>query len=80
MQQLVEVNGRPFKSAEYASIQVPTYPCGQICAFVVSKSNESCADPVRVPSPDMDLRYYSARMHSAAFVLPAFVEKALTRK
>ena len=79
MKQLIQVNGQPFKSAEYASIQVPTYPCGQICAFVVSKSRESCAKPIRSPPPDMDLRYYSERMHNAAFVLPAFVEKALAR-
>merc|ERR1719373_415817 len=32
-------------SAEYARIDVPTYPCGLICAFVLSKTKKSCQLP-----------------------------------
>ena len=70
---------RYFRSAEYASIQVPTYPCGQICAFVLSKNNETCELPVRrcVGEEAKKMRYYSSRMHAAAFVLPVFLEEKL---
>lgn len=83
MQEMIKVNGRHFRSAEYASIQVPTYPCGQISAFVLSKSRETCSIPVRLLRADenngnenkgMHLRYYTSKMHEAAFVLPAFVQ------
>ena len=75
-------NGKHFKSAEYASIQVPTYPCGQISAFVLSKNQNTCSIPLRKINEDgieqkMNLRYYTSKMHEAAFVLPAFVQKNL---
>merc|ERR1712061_575126 len=77
---MVKTNGQPFASVEYASIQVPTYPCGQISVFMVSKNRpEGCAKPVREPTAEMinKMRYYSKRMHEAAFVLPAFMERKL---
>ena len=83
MAEMIQVNGRHFRSAEYASIQVPTYPCGQISAFVLSKSQETCSIPIRTfhakknegnGNVCMPLRYYTSKMHEAAFVLPAFVQ------
>merc|ERR1712087_131134 len=75
--------GEPFASAEYASIQVPTYPSGQIGAFLARKAHSdpskvsTCKKPGReIPQP-MQLRYYSAEMHSAAFALPAFIRRKL---
>lgn len=78
---MLKENGASFASAEYASIQVPTYPSGQIGAFLARKAGGSgsatCAKPLR-PIPDgMDLRYYSAGMHEAAFALPTFLHKKL---
>merc|ERR1719502_1587410 len=73
--------GACFETAEYASIQVPTYPAGQIGAFLARKSGgtglPSCRQPRR-PVPDgMDLRYYSPEMHAAAFAVPAFLQRRL---
>jgi len=76
MKPLLETGKEIFSSAEYATIQVPTYICGQICAFVLSKSRKSCSTPVREVDTT-NLRYYSAKMHAASFVLPLFVEKKL---
>ena len=89
MTEMKNSNGQHFSSAEYASIQVPTYPCGQISAFVLSKSQKSCSTPLRTVDEDncetnsnleMNLRYYTSRMHEAAFVLPAFVQKNLCKQ
>lgn len=78
---MLREHGAPFASAEYANIQVPTYPSGQIGAFMARKADvdtardSSCRVP-RWPVPaDMDLRYYSAEMHAAAFALPAAFRK-----
>jgi len=78
MKGMVETNGKPFfANVEYASMQVPTYPCGQISAFICGKSAGSCEIPRRFPAQDFEFRYYTPRMHTAAFVLPAFLEKEL---
>jgi spermidine synthase len=78
MKEMVETNGKPFfANVEYASMQVPTYPCGQISAFVCSKQPGSCQVPRRFATSGCEFRYYTPRMHAAAFVLPAFLEKEL---
>lgn len=49
MKDMIEQNAGIFLqnggSAEYAKINVPTYPCGLICAFVLSKTKKSCQLP-----------------------------------
>jgi spermidine synthase len=79
MKDMIVENGKFFKSAEYASMQTPTYPCGQICAFMLSKSRDSLRTPARQVSAEMEetLQYYSSEMHTAAFALPLFVKRAL---
>jgi len=81
---MVNVNGRVFASAEYASIQIPTYVGGQIGAFIARKADVpaanvelTCSDPMRVPDDDMELRYYTPGLHTAAFELPAFVRQRI---
>jgi len=80
---MIGTHGKPFASAEYASIQVPTYPSGQIGAFLARKAAAdsaqlaSCRTPAREVPKDMPLRYYSTEMHSAAFALPAFLKERL---
>jgi len=78
--------GKPFYSAEYASIQTPTYPAGQIGAFLARKADPTQPDlerslktPARVPSAEMEneLDYYSEEMHVASFALPAFMQRRL---
>merc|ERR1711972_448376 len=51
IEQMLKENGAPFASAEYASMQVPTYPSGQIGAFLGRKaggegSDASCMQPL----------------------------------
>jgi len=80
---LLKENLAPFASAEYASIQVPTYPSGQIGCCIGRKAGAtstlpSCREPAREVPADMDLRYYSKDMHQAAFALPAFMAKRLS--
>jgi len=78
---MIKEHGAPFACAEYASIQVPTYPSGQIGAFLARKKGgsgeTSCRAPQREVPEDFDLRYYSDEMHRAAFALPAFIKKKL---
>eukprot|EP00411_Alexandrium_monilatum_P039655 CAMPEP_0175415896 /NCGR_PEP_ID=MMETSP0095-20121207/44410_1 /TAXON_ID=311494 /ORGANISM="Alexandrium monilatum, Strain CCMP3105" /LENGTH=342 /DNA_ID=CAMNT_0016714991 /DNA_START=1 /DNA_END=1028 /DNA_ORIENTATION=+ len=80
IQKMLQEHGAPFASAEYASIQVPTYPSGQIGALLARKAHAdsgaqpTCKSPRRPVPDDMELRYYSAEMHQAAFAaagLPA---------
>jgi len=83
IEKMLREHGAPFASAEYASIQVPTYPSGQIGAFLGKKAKEvpsgvtSCRSPSRPIPDDMEFRYYSAQMHEAAFALPAFIQRKI---
>ncbi|XP_046618135.1 spermidine synthase [Neodiprion virginianus] len=71
-----------FPVASYCIVSVPTYPTGQI-GFVLGSLNTSTdfKEPVQKFSEkeldDMKIRYYSANVHRAAFVLPRFVAKEL---
>lgn len=73
-----------FATAEYAIAAVPTYPTGQI-GFVLggTGSETNFKEPTRIFSgkelDEMNLRYYDDAVHRAAFVLPRFIRKALTR-
>jgi len=75
-----------FASAEYATTQVPTYPCGQIGFMCLAKSDgkrpdadHSMAKPVRAVPADMDNIYYHAALHEASFVLPNFMKKLIEK-
>jgi len=73
-------HSKPFASCEYASIQVPTYPSGQIGAFLCQKAADGLEAGCRKPRRAVDvegLRYYSEEMHGAAFALPAFLKSKL---
>lgn len=71
-----------FPVSGYAVASVPSYPCGQI-GFVIGSLTEGdkLNEPKTVFSTrnidEMNLRYYTSSVHSAAFVLPRFVEKEL---
>ncbi|WPH02520.1 Spermidine [Acrodontium crateriforme] len=70
-----------FPVVEYGWTTIPTYPSGQIGFLVCSKDAKSnVTKPLRKLSEeeeDNQFRYYSAKVHEAAFVLPKFAEKAL---
>jgi len=85
IENMMKDHAAPFTSAEYASIQMPTYPAGQIGAFLVRKAepaaekDASCRVPRRPVPKDMELRYYTEEMHAAAFALPAFLRSRLSK-
>lgn len=68
-----------YPSVSYAWASVPTYPSGQI-GFVLCGT----AEDINFDKPrDGELegcRYYTKRVHGAAFVLPRFCEEALAIK
>lgn len=67
-----------FPSVAFAHGSVPSYPSGGI-GFLLASNDEGnlLEEPVREVSPEMELNYYSARVHRAAFALPTFAAKAL---
>lgn len=73
---------KQFPTVGYASIHVPSYPCGQI-GFVIGSldKNAKLETPSKVLSDEeiksLKMRYYSPRTHKAAFELPFFVETEL---
>lgn len=80
--QLVRDASHTFANVEYATTQIPTYPAGQIGLLLCSKATgkrgtPSCVTPARkVSAKDADkYKYYTSALHSAAFVLPRFVQK-----
>ena len=70
-----------FPVAEYGWTTIPTYPSGQIGFMVCTKDgSRDVTKPLRKVSAaeeDKLFKYYSSKMHEAAFVLPKFAEKAL---
>jgi len=77
---VINFSRKYFKSIDYASVSIPTYPCGTIGVLCLSKG-VSCRTPTRQPSAQLatDLKYYTSEVHKAAFVLPAFVQRALPK-
>lgn len=76
---LVDSISQTYSSVEYAYTTIPTYPSGQIGFIVATKGVTTCKKPVREASDEFlaDLKYYTPELHSAAFVLPAFANRAI---
>jgi spermidine synthase len=77
---LVGSISRTYTTVEYAYTTIPTYPSGQIGFVVATKGRPGgCKVPARRPDEGTAsaLRYYSAELHGAAFVLPAFARRAI---
>jgi len=72
-----------FATVEYATTQIPTYPCGQIGFLMCSKDDgktpNTCRRPVRAIDPAMqaELKFYSPELHEAAFVMPMFMRRVI---
>jgi len=95
IKKLLSDSRKIFAGAEYASTQIPTYPCGQIGFLMLCKASDaaparasrskrkaaeptySCKKPVRTVPKDMKLNYYTSELHSASFVLPAFLTRII---
>jgi spermidine synthase len=86
IKKLVSECGSPFEEAAYAWTQIPSYPCGQIGLLVCTKAspeepNASSKKSNRLDAQVTDnCRFYSHELHQAAFVVPAFVKRALDQK
>jgi spermidine synthase len=68
-----------YSSVEYAYTTIPTYPGGQIGFIIATKGRETCKVAARKPDATVarELKYYTAELHQAAFVLPAFANRAI---
>ena len=76
-----------FDAVDYAYTTVPTYPSGQIGFILAAKAGADGAPPaataMSAPARPVaaelqaQLRYYSAALHAASFVLPAFAVEAV---
>ena len=68
-----------FAKVEYAYTTMPTYPSGQIGFIIATKGRNSCKVPEREMTNDVqkELQYYTPELHKAAFVLPAFAQRAI---
>lgn len=72
-----------FPSVQYCYTTIPSYPSGQIGLFVSCKdATHDVSVPVRTVPDAMEpsLRYYSTKIHSAAFVLPAFAARKVVKR
>ena len=67
-----------FKFADYAVMQVPTYPTGQIGMCIASDARPVQPQAAEVPEKLQNtLRYYSPKARTGAFGHPYFTEKLL---
>jgi spermidine synthase len=67
-----------FSDAQYASVSVPSYPCGQIGCLVMCRNQLiKVNQPIRGTSisEESQYRYYSKSVHAASFVLPKLVQQ-----
>jgi len=72
---MMEFSKKHYVHVEYGFTTIPTYPCGQI-GFLLLSTGDSCKVAKRkIDNPQ--LKYYTSEIHSAAFVLPKFANKAL---
>lgn len=72
-----------FPIVKYATTSVPTYPSGDIGFIIASgdKNNKIQQPKIMFTNDEinsMNLRYYNTQLHSAAFILPNFVNKVLS--
>eukprot|EP00758_Cryptobia_borreli_P001827 Tbor_TRINITY_DN2567_c0_g1::TRINITY_DN2567_c0_g1_i2::g.484::m.484/K00797/speE, SRM; spermidine synthase len=65
-----------FGNVKYGMIYIPTYPCGSIGCLISAKDDSidvmSPSRPVEKEEFSKKLKYYTSRVHEAAFVLPRF--------
>ncbi|KAI9189459.1 putrescine aminopropyltransferase [Blastocladiella emersonii ATCC 22665] len=70
-----------FPSTAYATVSIPTYPCGTIGFILSSKeANKDFGNPIHAISAAEEnelYRFYNADLHKAAFQVPTFVRKAI---
>jgi len=75
---LVRITRELFPVQGFANILVPTYPGGHI-GVCLGSMGPKLVQPARAVSGEIQeqLKYYSPKVHEAAFVLPYFAEKMM---
>jgi spermidine synthase len=75
IRKLVKESQAAFAQVKYASIGIPTYPCGQIGCLVMCKNKDVSPQTVlrRNGIEESQLKFYSEELHAAQFVLPKIV-------
>lgn len=78
VENLIRITRELFPVHGFANILVPTYPGGHI-GVCLGSLGPKLVEPARAVSPGVQaqLKYYSPRVHEAAFVLPYFAQKIL---
>eukprot|EP00555_Chaetoceros_dichaeta_P003400 CAMPEP_0198250658 /NCGR_PEP_ID=MMETSP1447-20131203/1749_1 /TAXON_ID=420782 /ORGANISM="Chaetoceros dichaeta, Strain CCMP1751" /LENGTH=317 /DNA_ID=CAMNT_0043935513 /DNA_START=138 /DNA_END=1091 /DNA_ORIENTATION=- len=78
---LIASISQTYRLVEYAVTTIPTYPSGQIGFIIARKGggDGSSKIPARKLTVEQEegMQYYSAEVHEAAFVLPAFAKRAI---
>ena len=79
IQPLIQSIQSLYSTVEYATISIPTYPCGQIGLILATKQHSGCKVPIRVPTSKQQsqFKYYTPELHAASFALPAFTRRTL---
>uniref|UniRef100_A0A914YRR9 Spermidine synthase n=1 Tax=Panagrolaimus superbus TaxID=310955 RepID=A0A914YRR9_9BILA len=78
---MIEFTKKIFPTVQYASSIMSTYPSGTMGYLIASKDNRDVTKPARTLTSEeiksMNLKFYNSELHSAAFILPTFVNQAL---
>ena len=70
-----------FPKVQYANVIMPTYPSGMIGLLVCSLGPHHSQPTREIPKEIQEgLRYYSPAVHRAAFTLPRFAARVLSRE
>lgn len=76
--------GQVFLNVAYCQCYMPSYTSGQLGLIVACNDDtKDLSKPVRTVGREKEaevFRYYSARAHEAAFVLPTWADRAVNRK
>uniref|UniRef100_A0A7E4VJ12 Spermidine synthase n=1 Tax=Panagrellus redivivus TaxID=6233 RepID=A0A7E4VJ12_PANRE len=81
---MVQFTKQIFPTVRYASSVMSTYPSGSMGYLIAAKNERDVTTPARTLTSEevqkWGLRFYNSSLHSAAFVLPTFVQQALEGK
>jgi spermidine synthase len=78
---MIEFTKQIFPTVKYASSIMSTYPSGTMGYLIAAKDDRDVTKPARTLTSEeiksMKLKFYNSELHSAAFILPTFVNQAL---
>jgi spermidine synthase len=72
---------KSFRNTTYAMTMIPSYPCGSIGFVIASDTERDLSEPIHKFTTEqvdkMHMKYYTTKVHRAAFTLPRFAEKEI---